>query len=46
MGCGSAPVSDDASNIADKRHVPTCLAHGDRFYGIGRTVLSSLTYRF
>jgi iron complex outermembrane receptor protein len=36
----------NASNIADKRHVTTCLTRGDCFYGIGRTVLSSVTYRF
>ncbi|MBR1268463.1 TonB-dependent siderophore receptor [Bradyrhizobium sp. AUGA SZCCT0222] len=36
----------NASNIADKRHVTTCLARGDCFFGIGRTVLGSLTYRF
>ena len=36
----------NASNIADKRHVTTCLARGDCFYGIGRTVLGSAIYRF
>ena len=36
----------NASNIADKRHVTTCLARGDCFYGIGRTVMSTLTYKF
>jgi iron complex outermembrane recepter protein len=36
----------NASNLADKRHVTTCLARGDCFFGIGRTVLSSLTYTF
>lgn len=36
----------NASNLADKRHVTTCLARGDCFFGIGRTVLSSLTYKF
>jgi iron complex outermembrane receptor protein len=36
----------NASNLADRRHVTTCLARGDCFYGIGRTVLSSLTYKF
>ncbi|WP_213287797.1 TonB-dependent siderophore receptor [Bradyrhizobium sp. sGM-13] len=36
----------NASNIADKRHVTTCLARGDCFFGIGRTVLGSATYRF
>ena len=36
----------NATNLADRRYVTTCLARGDCFYGIGRTVLSSLTYRF
>jgi iron complex outermembrane receptor protein len=36
----------NATNLADKQHVTTCLARGDCFYGIGRTVLTSLTYRF
>jgi iron complex outermembrane receptor protein len=36
----------NASNLADKRHVTTCLARGDGFSGIGRTVLGSATYRF
>ena len=36
----------NASNLADKRHLTTCLARGDCFYGIGRTVLGSATYRF
>jgi len=36
----------NASNLADKRHVTTCLARGDCFYGIGRTVLGSATYKF
>ncbi|MEH2553446.1 iron complex outermembrane receptor protein [Bradyrhizobium algeriense] len=36
----------NASNLADKRHVTTCLARGDCFFGLGRTVLGSATYRF
>ncbi|MEH2540478.1 MULTISPECIES: TonB-dependent siderophore receptor [unclassified Bradyrhizobium] len=36
----------NASNLADKRHVTTCLARGDCFFGIGRTVLGSATYKF
>jgi iron complex outermembrane recepter protein len=36
----------NASNLADKRHVTTCLSRGDCFFGIGRTVLGSATYRF
>jgi hypothetical protein len=41
------PIEGDvASNLADKRHVTTCLSRGDYFFGIGRTVLGSATYRF
>ncbi|MBR0709451.1 TonB-dependent siderophore receptor [Bradyrhizobium liaoningense] len=36
----------NASNLFDKRHLTTCLARGDCFLGIGRTVLGSVTYRF
>jgi iron complex outermembrane recepter protein len=36
----------NASNLADKQHVTTCLARGDCFYGAGRTILTSLTYKF
>ena len=36
----------NASNLADKRHLTTCLARGDCFFGVGRTVLGSATYRF
>lgn len=36
----------NASNLFDKRHVTTCLARGDCFLGIGRTVLGSVTYKF
>ena len=36
----------NASNLTDKRHFTTCLARGDCFFGIGRTVLGSATYRF
>lgn len=36
----------NASNLGDRRHVTACRAGGDCFFGIGRTVLSSLTYRF
>jgi outer membrane receptor protein involved in Fe transport len=36
----------NASNLADKRHVTTCSRAADCFFGMGRTVLSSLTYRF
>jgi iron complex outermembrane receptor protein len=36
----------NATNIADKRHVTTCLTRGDCFYGMGRTVIGSVTYKF
>lgn len=36
----------NATNLADKRHVTTCLARGDCFYGMGRTVIGKVTYRF
>lgn len=36
----------NASNLFDKRHLTTCLARGDCFLGIGRTVLGSVTYKF
>jgi iron complex outermembrane receptor protein len=36
----------NASNLGDKRHITTCLARGHCFFGIGRTVLGSATYRF
>ena len=36
----------NATNLADKRHMATCLARGDCFPGMGRTVLGSATYRF
>jgi len=34
------------TNLADNIHVTTCLARGDCFYGVRRTILSTLTYRF
>lgn len=36
----------NAMNLADKRHVTTCLARGDCFYGQSRTIVTSLTYKF
>lgn len=36
----------NATNLGDKRHVTTCLARGDCFYGARRTVLGNVTYRF
>ncbi|MCP1764546.1 TonB-dependent siderophore receptor [Bradyrhizobium japonicum] len=43
---GSWRLQVNASNLFDKRHVTTCLARGDCFLGIGRTVLGSVTYKF
>jgi iron complex outermembrane receptor protein len=34
------------TNLADNIHVTTCLARGDCFYGVRRTILSTLTYKF
>jgi iron complex outermembrane receptor protein len=36
----------NASNISDERYVAACYARGDCYYGIGRTVLGTATYRF
>lgn len=36
----------NASNLADKVHVTTCLARGDCFYGLRRTVIATVGYRF
>jgi iron complex outermembrane receptor protein len=36
----------NATNIADTRNIATCLSFGDCFYGMGRTLLSTVTYRF
>lgn len=36
----------NATNIADTRNIATCLSFGDCFYGMGRTLLSTATYRF
>lgn len=36
----------NASNLFDKRHLTTCVARGDCFLGVGRTVLGSVTYKF
>ena len=38
-------VRVNASDIADTRNTATCLSFGDCFYGMGRTVLSTVTYR-
>ncbi|UZE48365.1 TonB-dependent siderophore receptor [Rhodopseudomonas sp. P2A-2r] len=36
----------NANNISDERYVAACYARGDCYYGIGRTVLGTATYRF
>jgi iron complex outermembrane receptor protein len=36
----------NATNLADKIYVSSCLARGDCFYGNRRTVLATLTYKF
>lgn len=36
----------NANNIADQRYVAACYARGDCYYGVGRTVLGTATYRF
>lgn len=36
----------NVNNISDERYVAACEARGDCYYGVGRTVLGSATYRF
>lgn len=36
----------NANNISDERYVAACYARGDCYYGLGRTVLGTATYRF
>lgn len=36
----------NANNIGDERYISACYARGDCYYGIGRTVLGTATYRF
>ena len=36
----------NVNNIGDERYVAACYARGDCYYGIGRTVLGTATYRF
>jgi iron complex outermembrane receptor protein len=43
---GNWRLSVNAANLADKTHVTTCLARGDCFYGMRRTVVATLGYRF
>ena len=38
--------SANAANLGDKTHVTACLARGDCFYGMRRTVVITLGYRF
>jgi iron complex outermembrane recepter protein len=39
-------VTLNARNLFDKKHVTTCLARGDCFYGERRTVALKLTSKF
>jgi iron complex outermembrane receptor protein len=34
------------NNIGDERYVAACYARGDCYYGVGRAVLGTATYRF
>lgn len=34
------------NNIGDERYVAACYARGDCYYGLGRTILGTATYRF
>ncbi len=36
----------NAANLTDKVYVATCLARGDCFYGLRRTVTATISYRF
>lgn len=36
----------NANNVSDERYVAACYARGDCYYGSGRTVLGTATYRF
>jgi iron complex outermembrane receptor protein len=36
----------NANNLADKTYIAACFNRGDCFYGVGRTVLGTATYRF
>jgi iron complex outermembrane receptor protein len=36
----------NANNLSDERYVAACYARGDCYYGLGRTVLGTATYRF
>jgi iron complex outermembrane receptor protein len=36
----------NANNISDERYISACYARGDCYYGLGRTVLGTATYRF
>ena len=36
----------NGTNLTDKEYFTACLARGDCFYGSGRTILASLTYKF
>lgn len=36
----------NVNNVGDERYVAACYARGDCYYGIGRTVVGTATYRF
>jgi iron complex outermembrane recepter protein len=36
----------NVNNIGDERYVAACYARGDCYYGLGRTILGTATYRF
>jgi iron complex outermembrane receptor protein len=36
----------NGSNLGDQQYLASCLARGDCFYGVRRTLLSRLTYKF
>jgi iron complex outermembrane receptor protein len=36
----------NANNLSDERYVAACYSRGDCYYGAGRTVLGTATYRF
>jgi iron complex outermembrane recepter protein len=36
----------NAANLADKVYAATCIARGDCFYGVRRTVTATISYKF
>lgn len=43
---GPVRVALNVNNLFDRDYIGTCLARGDCYYGTGRTVVGSVTYRF